>query len=107
MNFDFFGLESSAPNPAVPTAEDIYQAYPRRQGKIDAIRSIQRAMKREHPSHLLERTQAFAEAVARWPAEDNPKFVPHPATWFNRGSYDDDPKLWERKAPSKGKAGFA
>lgn len=106
MNFDLFGMESMATNPAVPTAEDIYQAYPRKQGKIDAIRSIERAMKREHPSHLLERTQAYAAAVALWPEADR-QYVPHPATFFNRGNYDDDPSLWERKSPTKNKAGFA
>ena len=107
MNIDFIALESApAPNPAVPTAEDIYQAYPRKQGKIDAIRAIERAMKREHPSHLLERTQAYAEATQKWPEGDR-HFIPHPATFFNRGHYDDDPSLWERKSTTKGKAGFA
>jgi hypothetical protein len=23
-------------------------------------------------------------------------FIPHPATWFNQGRYDDNPALWSR-----------
>jgi hypothetical protein len=45
--------------------------------------------------YLLDRVQLYAAAVAKWPAADK-QFIPHPATWFNRGSYDDDPKEWSR-----------
>ena len=76
--------------------EAIYAAYPRKQGRADALRAIAKAMRDgQTAERLLERAQAYAAAVGRWNEHDR-QFVPHPATWFNRGSYDDDPKTWER-----------
>jgi hypothetical protein len=88
------------------TAEEIYNAYPRKVGKADAIKAIKKAQGytpetcskaqgRYH--HLLERTQAYAAATAKWSVDDQ-RFIPHPATWFNRGSYHDDPKEWVRNS---------
>lgn len=107
MTLDLFGPETMARNPAVPTAEDIYQAYNYKVGKIAAIKAITKAMHREHPSHLLERTQAYAAARALWSESDRERFTPHSSTWFNEGRYDDDPETWQRKSTAKNKAGFA
>ena len=80
------------------TAEDIYAAYPRKVGKQAAVKAINKAAKRVGSlSELLFCTKAYAAATATWPAADK-QFIPHPATWFNRGSYDDDPKEWVRGA---------
>lgn len=79
--------------------EDIYQAYPRKIGKTAAIKAIKTALKTCSPNNLFTFTNAFAEAVATWPEREK-QFVPHPATWFNRGSYMDDPKEWQRGHPS-------
>jgi hypothetical protein len=98
--------EGVRPAGGASTAEDIYAAYPRKVGKQGAIKAIQKAAKIIGPKAtsmtrfcpyeiLLERTQAFAKATASWPQEER-HFICHPATWFNRGSYDDDPKEWER-----------
>ena len=46
---------------------------------------------------LTERVSAYAEAVKAWPPADH-QFIPHPATWFNEGRYDDDPNEWKRNA---------
>lgn len=78
-----------------PTPEDIYKTYPRKAGKIAALKAIERATGRKGADDLLAATKAFAAAVKTWPESDR-CFVPHPATWFNRGSYDDDPSEWER-----------
>ena len=78
------------------SAEDIYAAYPRKVGKQGAIKIIKRlTFNNISAAWLLARTQAYAKAIESWPEEDG-KYIPHPATWFNRGSYDDDPKEWER-----------
>jgi hypothetical protein len=91
------------------TAEDIYAAYPRKVGKQAAIKAIKKAIKAlggafgKPEVELLILTKQYAAAVATWPAADK-QFIPHPATWFNRGSYDDDPKEWVRgtaAAPSQ------
>jgi hypothetical protein len=79
------------------TAEDIYDAFPRKVGKQAAIKAIEKALKLLKPKWLLERTKAYAAAVAKWPAGDR-QYVPHCSTWMNRGSYDDDPKEWQRGA---------
>lgn len=78
------------------TAEQIYQAYPKRIGKQDALRAIKAVIKRDSPQAVLDATICYAKAVAEWKPDDQ-KFVPHPSTWFNRGSYDDDPATWRRK----------
>jgi len=65
-------------------------------GKQAAIKAIQKWGKLGLPN-LLTKTKAFAACVAQWPEADK-KFCPHPATWFNRGSFDDDPKEWVRGA---------
>jgi hypothetical protein len=74
--------------------EAIYSAYPRKVAPVDALKAIAKAIaKGKTPAHLLERTTAYAAATALWP-EDELRFIPHPATWFNGGRYDDDPKSW-------------
>jgi len=73
----------------------IYEAYPRKSGKADALKAIQKALVAHPAEKLLAATQAYATATAAWPEADR-KFIPHPATWFNRGSYDDDPETWKR-----------
>lgn len=89
-------LRSPSTDPSSPTDVDrIYEAYPRKVGHKDAVKAITSALKAAPADRLLERTKAFAGAVALWPKGDG-KFVPHPATWFNRGSYDDDPETWKR-----------
>lgn len=84
----------------------IYAAYPRHVGKEAALRAIEKAAKRvkgwilidsgPYPQ-LLRAVEKYADAVTRWPAADK-KFIPHPATWFNQGRYDDDPREWQRGA---------
>lgn len=76
-------------------AEKIYAFYPRKVGKKDALKAINRALKTIPFAALISRTEAYTEAVAKWPTEKH-DFVPHPSTWFNRGSYDDDPETWKQ-----------
>ena len=75
------------------SAEDIYAAYPRKVAKKDALKAICNAMKATGRERLLVATKRYAAAMAKCPLEDR-KYIPHPATWFNRGSYDDDPAEW-------------
>jgi hypothetical protein len=75
---------------AVPTAEDIYQAYPRKVAKPEAIRAIQKALKSRRPEYLLAQTVAYARTRPH-----NDQFTPFPATWFNQCRFNDDPATWE------------
>lgn len=85
---------------SVPTAEEIYTAYPKKVGRGEALKAIGRAMTRKSPAFLLERTTAYYHACFKWP-KDEAKFIPNASTWFNQERYDDDPTTWERKAPSR------
>lgn len=91
------------------TAADIYACYPRKVGRDDALKAIARAMKSISPEVLEERTKDYFDCMMLWPESDR-RFIPYPATWFNRGSYNDDPKEWTRKPGEHGnakRAGFA
>ncbi len=77
--------------------EEIYQAYPRKIGKKDAQKAILKALKAKRHSELLEATKAFSEAVKG----ADKKFIPHPSTWFNRGSYDDERSEWSEAGRSQ------
>jgi hypothetical protein len=78
-------------------AEQIYSLYPRKVGKTSALRAIDRILKagKVPPEDLLVTVRNYARATAAWPAADR-DFIPHPATWFNSGRYDDDPREWLR-----------
>lgn len=93
------GIEQkgSEPKSAPPTetiaAAVIYDLYPRKVARKDALKAIETAMKSRPAQYLLAQTKAYAAAVAIWPEHER-KYVPHPATWFNRESFDDDPVTW-------------
>jgi hypothetical protein len=78
-------------------AEQIYALYPRKVGKVTALRAIERVLKagKVPPEDLIVTVRNYARATATWPAGDE-VFIPHPATWFNSGRYDDDPREWLR-----------
>lgn len=80
-------------------AEAVYAAYPRKIGKQAALKAITSAQKKAFITWdaLLAKTVSYANAVAQWP-ESEKQYIPHPATWFNRGSYEDDPNEWVRGA---------
>jgi uncharacterized protein YdaU (DUF1376 family) len=87
-----------------PNILEIYQAYPRRVGKTAALKAIAKAAK--NCPELLAKTTAYAAAVSQW-SQNERQYIPHPSTWFNRGSFDDDPETWQRQADTKGRASFA
>jgi hypothetical protein len=86
---------------AMRLAEEVYALYPRKIGKDAALRAISKRLDAGFdPERLMQATRLFAAAVDRWPSEDR-QFVPHPATWFNQGRFEDDPAEW-RRDPSAG-----
>jgi len=92
--------------PPVSAAERIYAAYPRRVAKKDALKAITEALKTTPEAKLIEATKAYAAAVAQWPASES-RFIPHPATWFNSGRYDDDRVQWRRNSHDKHASAFS
>lgn len=81
-----------------PVEREIYQAYPRHVAPQNAYAAIRLALGKTDCGHLKERVQKFASCVARWPAsyryKEGRDLVPHPATWFNRGSWEESEKEW-------------
>ncbi len=83
------GLSLSAPPALVPTVEDIYQAYPLKKERPQALKAIREATKRYGAAFLLERTLAYARARG-----GVMEFVPYPQKWFRREGFNDDPATW-------------
>lgn len=73
---------------------NIYNAYPRKVGKADALKAIGKSLKKEEYEFLLSKTKAFA--LTR--KGEDPQYTPYPSTWFNREHYHDE--LTENK-PNK------
>lgn len=88
-----FNLIPAKPVLTNTIAETIYAAYPRHIGKKTALKAIAGAMRAIPSTDLLTKTMEYAKAVSKWSAIDR-EFIPHPATWFNRGSYLDDQSEW-------------
>lgn len=75
--------------------ETIYAAYPRKVAKQDALKAIAKAALITPTDVLLEAVQAYAAATSQWSDADR-AYIPHPATWFNGGRYNDDRDQWKR-----------
>lgn len=73
-------------------------AYPRKVAKKAAIEAILRALSRAEKEEtdfdgILRKTVAWSLCCT----SKEKHLIPHPATWFNRGSYTDDPQEWDWK----------
>ncbi len=102
---------SSKPSGPIPQKNSqnpvlaIYTAYPRQVGKAAALKAITAAIERlkaegrtlrDAQVLLYQATVAFAQS----PAGNSGEFTPHPATWFNKGRYEDDRSEWQRQGGS-------
>lgn len=72
-------------------AEQIYELYPRKVGKIEALKKINIALRDHSFEFLKTRVALFANS----PAGQRGHYTPYPATWFHQGRYLDDAKEWE------------
>lgn len=92
---------------AVTSPADIYEAYPRHEGRGAALKAISKALRTRSALQLMTATKAYAAAVALWPrtaryTKEGTDTVPHASTWFNQERYLDDPKVWVRGTPTVG-----
>ncbi len=79
--------------------EEIYAAYPRKVAKPEALKAIEKAISRGTDfAGLLARTKLYASLV-----DSDPRFIPHPATWFNQERFNDDPATWRNGSTTKAK----
>lgn len=81
-------------------AETLYSLYPRKEGRLAALKAIEKALKTVDYEVLLEAVTAYAAARE---GQDR-KFTPHPATWFNQGRWEDDRANWKAGGHSSASA---
>jgi hypothetical protein len=72
--------------------EEIYQAYPRHTAPKIAYKAIEKVLRKKPFDELLAIVQMYATQTQKRIAEGKleKEYIPHPATWFNQGRYDDD-----------------
>ena len=79
-----------------PAFDDFYREYPRKQKRPEALR----AWKKIKPE--AELVAVIMQGLARWKAsadwQEDPRFIPYPASWLNNKRWEDEP----RKAGSGG-----
>jgi hypothetical protein len=75
---------------SITQCETIYELYPRRVGKADAIKAIRSALGKASFEDLKEAVESYAQARK---GEDQ-QYTPHPATWFNQERWTDDRSTW-------------
>jgi hypothetical protein len=64
--------------------EAFYSTFPKRVGKKAARKAYERALRDTTPERILA---AIEKQKPQW---KDPQFIPHPATWLNRGQWDDE-----------------
>ena len=81
--------KKTSSSPATPPMEfDTFWAqYPRKVGKLAAQKAFSRATKLAS----AETITAALDTLHKEVRGQDPKFIPHPATWLNQGRWDDEP----------------
>ena len=86
---DLSSLNSSL-NSSESEFEQFWKAYPRKVGgKRNALRVWGKAKDRPSIQIILQAIMK-AKQTEQW-KKDGGQFIPYPATWLNRGSWDDEP----------------
>lgn len=90
-------------------AEQVYEKYPRKVGKRDAIKAIEKAIARlpqelewqgmiaDLPFWLMGKVDKYAQS----PAGNRGHLTPHPSTWFNQSRYLDEEVEWQELTPQE------
>lgn len=78
------------PTESLPGFEDFWSHWPRKVSKPDARKAWDKAVgkNRADPVAIVKAATSYAERCRL--ASQDPRFIPHPATWLNRESWGDD-----------------
>jgi hypothetical protein len=77
----------SSPKPKVSESfNEFYSNYPKKVGKLAAMKAYEKALKLVDATTLLHAAIQYSQATRG----KDPKFIPHPATWLNQGRWDDE-----------------
>jgi hypothetical protein len=81
------------PPPAPAGFEDFYSVYPRKKQRQAAIKAFASLMKSGAISleSLIAKTKQFAASWEARPKADH-QYIPYPASWLNKGGYNDEPE---------------
>lgn len=81
-----------------PDFEKWYDLYPRKKHKQEAARAFKTLLTIRSVEFLCRVTAVYKKCTDQWP-RDQRKYIPDPATWLNKGGYDDDHAVWREKIP--------
>lgn len=105
-------LPESESSPAKPTKAVAYPAefletfwaiYPRRVNKLDALKSWKRAVTLAGGGkEAVERIRTACVAFSEASRGKDPQYIPHPATWLNKGAWEEG----EHLAPGQHRPGY-
>ena len=73
-------------SPKAMAFDEFWGVWPRKEGKANAVKAYEKALKRISEPELLEKVRAYVSS----PARPDVKFVPHAATWLNGERWLDD-----------------
>ena len=73
--------------PAPSRFDEFWETYPRKVGKAKAHTKYATAAKRTSEQTIID----GATRLANDPNLPEPKFIPHPTTWLERGGWEDEP----------------
>ena len=80
--------------------EKFWECYPRKVGKQDALKAFDRAS----PSIEIVISAIEAQKKSDQWTKNGGQFIPHPATWINRGSWEDQVQTEHEQPVKKPKA---
>lgn len=66
--------------------DEFWKVYPRRVGKLSAVKAYKRALRVTTPDRIIDGAKAYAKKRAG----EDATYTKHPATWLNGGCWDDD-----------------
>jgi len=73
-------------------AKQIYDAYPRKKARKEAIKAILKLLKTMDFEDLMAKTQAYRDGpdVRKLKEDGRADVIPYPATWFNGARWEDE-----------------
>jgi len=74
---------------------EFWSLYPRKVNKKAALKAWDKATNETPAEQIIGAAEMYAASDIAADGE----FLPHPATWLNKGGYLDDPAEWERREP--------
>lgn len=87
---------ASQPFDSEAQAERLYQEYPRKANKGDALTAIRKALKEVGFDTLHEAVVEYAKACKACRLKK--EFIPYPASWIRARKWEDDREDWWRGA---------